>query len=530
MRAVLFLFILGGVDFSSGSSVPPSPVNVTFTSLNLKNVLEWLPGNETPDGTRYTVQFALYGDSVAGSKRVNWRPVPRCKETERTWCDLSRETWDAEQGYYGRVRAVGAGLSKWVVTQMRFIPKADTTFGQPQISVEVKDNNAIIYLSGPIRYQPDDHAPPISMAWLYPQMTYNLSVYNSRQGRVHHLPVTSSPYKYGPMDFETEYCFSAQARFLSLRFNCHRSERLCITTGKDPVIGQVQMAVVGIVCPSLCICIVLVVGYILYHYLMGNGQKRPHTLDVASLHLQPNASLLPDAITPLKSQCPLDDDDKDNNASDCVIYSAAQHPQPPPEPEEPCADSLSYGVVGVATTDAGGQCDAHPNELPVKDATYPASQCSLPQAGSRRPLENATQSQSDFPTMYLANTAPHGLRMPMTEGKELNGSPYRRRGEDAENYSVLTPTGALRDEEGGPLCVEWDREKRKLVLPGLEMTMSRGEGEGGGKKVAMGDLGLEKVFVRQASREEAAPSQGATTGWEVDDIVRKWDLVISMNE
>lgn len=73
-------------------------------------------------------------------------------------------------------------------------------------------------------------------------------------------------------------------------------------------------------------------------------------------------------------------------------------------------------------------------------------------------------------------------------------------------------------------------EKRQLVLPGLEMTMSHGEGEGGGKKVAMGDLGLEKVFVRQASREEAAPPQGATAGWEVDDIVRKWDLVISMNE
>ncbi|XP_061609019.1 interleukin-20 receptor subunit alpha [Phyllopteryx taeniolatus] len=533
----LFCFFLIIRELScKGPSLPPSPVNVSFSSLNLRNVLQWNPGDGTPDGTRYTVQFAFYGDSVEGSKgkRVNWRPVPRCKETARTWCDLSRETWDLQQEYYGRVRAVGSALSKWVVTHRRFNPKSDTTFGQPQISVEVKDNNAIIYLTGPIRYQPDDHAPPISMATIYPQMTYNLSVYNMRQEQVHHFPVTFSPYKYRLMDYDTEYCFSAKTRLLSLHFHCHQSERHCITTSKDPVTGQVRMVVVGIVVPSLCICILLVVGYVLYHYLMGNGQKRPNTLDLFLIRHQ-TMPLPHDPITPLKSG--RSSDDEDNGASDCGPSNAIWHP----EPGEPCDYLPSYGVVGVATTEGGEQGDAHPEELRVKNASQPASQCYLPQAQSRQPLENVAQTQADFPTCYLANTPPN---VPVTKGKEVTGSPYQMRREDiqstpppfachagsskltADNYGVLVPTVAEQDEEAGPLCIDWDPQMRQLVLPGLETT-SRGEGEGGGEKVANGDLRVEKVFVRQASREEAGPRPAGAAGWEVDEIAKKWNLVIS---
>jgi len=59
-----------------------------------------------------------------------------------------------------------------------YCPICTASFGPPLVSVEIEDNNAIITLMGPMRYQPDNHSPAISMATLYPQMTYNLSIEN----------------------------------------------------------------------------------------------------------------------------------------------------------------------------------------------------------------------------------------------------------------------------------------------------------------------------------------------------------------
>lgn len=228
---VLFLNLLA--LHCTVSSSPPSPINVIFTSVNLRNMLQWLPGNDTPNDTHYTVQYAIYGDSVEGSKgrRVQWRPVRRCTEIVRSWCDLSNETWDLEHGYYARVRAVSRrASSKWALTGRRFDPKTDTSFGPPLVSVELEENNAIITLKGPMRYLPNNHTKAVSMATVYPQMIYNLSIYNTGQGQTHHFPVVSSSYKYRLMDYNTKYCFSAKTRFVSMPAICQPSGWQCIMT------------------------------------------------------------------------------------------------------------------------------------------------------------------------------------------------------------------------------------------------------------------------------------------------------------
>lgn len=40
----------------------------------------------------------------------------------------------------------------------------------------------------------------------------------------------SGPYKYRLMEYDTEYCFSAQAKFLSMPVQCQSSAWQCITT------------------------------------------------------------------------------------------------------------------------------------------------------------------------------------------------------------------------------------------------------------------------------------------------------------
>lgn len=50
----------------------------------------------------------------------------------------------------------------------------------------------------------------------------------------------------------------------------------------DPVVSQLKWVVVGIVVPLLCVCLMVVIGYILYQYLMGIGQKTPYMLVIST--------------------------------------------------------------------------------------------------------------------------------------------------------------------------------------------------------------------------------------------------------
>ncbi|XP_026175163.1 interleukin-20 receptor subunit alpha [Mastacembelus armatus] len=356
---IVFVFLNLGLLHFTVSSSPPSPIDVVFSSVNLRNLLVWSPGNGTPPDTFFTVQYAIYGDSMDSSKgtRINWRGVRHCTEIVRNWCDLSNETWDQEQGYHARVRAMSRrASSKWALTQRRFDPKLDTSFGPPLITVELENNSAIITLKGPMRYQPNSHTPVVSMATFYPHMAYNLSIRNSHRRQTHHFLVGPTPYKYQLMEYHTEYCFSAKTVFLSMPIRCSPSSWHCITTPQDPSIDQLQRVVVGIVVPSLCICVLVVVGYFLRNYLKGKGHKSPYILNLPVFHHQPpqfpheNLNVIFITVT---KDAPSDTDSAISNPA-CPITDpppgySPQRSETPPEPEEPGNDLPDdYGVVGVA--------------------------------------------------------------------------------------------------------------------------------------------------------------------------------------
>lgn len=78
----------------------------------------------------------------------------------------------------------------WLILILKDIFFSDSiaSFGPPLVSVDIENNSAIIKLKGPMRYQPDNHTPAVSMATLYPQMMYNLSIRNSHRSK----PVSKS--------------------------------------------------------------------------------------------------------------------------------------------------------------------------------------------------------------------------------------------------------------------------------------------------------------------------------------------------
>ncbi|XP_068433418.1 interleukin-20 receptor subunit alpha [Clinocottus analis] len=523
MWTVLFFLNLGALHCSVSSS-PPIPTNVTFSSVNLRNELRWLPGSGTPDGTLFKVEYAIYGDSVKGSRglKVNWRPVPRCAKIVRSWCDLSNETWDEKEGYHARVRAVSQrAVSAWANTRKRFDPWTDTSFGPPLVSVEIKDNNAILTLKGPMRYQPGSRTPAISMATLYPYMTYDLFIVN--RGTTLHVPVLSNSYTYRLMEYDTEYCFSAKTRCLSKPARCWSSAPHCITTPQDPMIGQLQTVVVGIVVSSVCICILAAVGYFLYRYLTGQGQKSPYILDPPAFHppvliFPPeNPNLIVIAIV------------KEKQAKSGSDGYASQRPETPPEPEEPRDDSsLDYGFVGVAPgTATGGEGGSHPKgEEEQKRAAgnrYKKKEWRVEDGNTRRETE-------EIP-LLSAYACQRTAYTPTSRSDRSGFLP--------DDYGVLRMAAAHAIdeddyEEEGNICIDWSPETGKLVLPLMGGLMQRGREEVEEEEEEKLELRLEHVIVRQGSEEKAeekrAMEGGGAAGGEPEDFLTRWNLVIPMDE
>ena len=69
-----------------------------------------------------------YGDKEeGGGKRLRWRVARLCRDIAKTWCDLTNETSDLEEGYFARVKATATNTSsKWTITPRRFDPKHDS--------------------------------------------------------------------------------------------------------------------------------------------------------------------------------------------------------------------------------------------------------------------------------------------------------------------------------------------------------------------------------------------------------------------
>ncbi|KAA8583174.1 hypothetical protein FQN60_015720 [Etheostoma spectabile] len=559
MWLVSFLLSLGALHCTVSSS-PPSPINVIFSSVNLRNVLQWFPGSGTPDDTHFIVQYAIYGDRVEGKKNANWRAVRLCTKIARSWCDLSNETWDLEEGYYARVRAVSQrASSKWVVTR-RFDPKTDTIFGPPLVSVKIEDNNAIITLKGPMRYQPDNHTPAVSMTTLYPQMTYNLSIDNTRRGQMHHFLVSSSSFKYRLMRYDTEYCFSAKTKFFSMPTQCNSSAWHCITTPQDPVIGQLQRVVNP---PALHLA------------PLTFPPENPKLIIITIIKdLQPGSGISGPACPKQLQHIP----------HPSPGY-ASQRPETPAEVEEPCDDlSVDYGFIDVAPQiDVRGEDGNNPKgehqkyaarnnyekkEWRVRDGqstghtqthaqtemraliqAHARSQPVLPtQTQAPLPFQRATMGEveedREFPVLLINTTPQTGLfRMPLdlqTDKMGGMGEAYATQNTNAmpnstdqsdflsDDYGVLRLDTAHNieegdeegEEEGETICVHWDPQTRKLVLPEIAMEFNKEEGfdwlsqgekrsenrMGGEEEEEVnsmtGELRLENVYVRQGSEEK----------------------------
>ncbi|NXN95700.1 I22R2 protein, partial [Rhinopomastus cyanomelas] len=119
------------------------PQKVEFHSLNLNSTLHWQPGraSEASD-TVYFVQYKRYGQST-------WQSKEECWGIHTHVCDLTYETSDIQEPYYGRVKAVSASVSSDWSLSCRFTPWRDTVIGPPAVTVVHSNKSLILKLQAP---------------------------------------------------------------------------------------------------------------------------------------------------------------------------------------------------------------------------------------------------------------------------------------------------------------------------------------------------------------------------------------------
>lgn len=269
---VLFLVTLKATEVVYGSAVPQQPCDVHFKSFNLRNVLQWSPGKGNNNGTRYTVQYKIYG----GKKDV-WHDQKQCTNITRTCCDLSKETSDLAEGYFGRVKAVSNGMSSDWTESKRFHPKLDTTVGPPSLEVRAGERSIFIWLRGPNKWQTNNKTKAKSMAKYFRSLQYNVSLYNNKTKQLLHFLLKNNSGTLDKLDHNTLYCVSARTKVQGQI--SEPSEELCVTTPKDTFSEWLVVIMFGCVLPSMIafflICVVL---YLIYRYVFGNHQKPPKNL------------------------------------------------------------------------------------------------------------------------------------------------------------------------------------------------------------------------------------------------------------
>ncbi|KAL4649102.1 interleukin-20 receptor subunit alpha [Arapaima gigas] len=426
------------------------PQNAQFRSYNLKNLVEWIPGPGTPNGTRYSVEYAIYGDEEEGSPgQLVWRMKKQCRRVAKTFCDLSSETRDLEEKYYARVRVVsGQEPSEWILTE-RFDPRSDTIFGPPAINITVKHRTMLIWLYGPTRWQTENSRQEQTMSKYYPQMWYNLSMYNNRTKKPMNFIFQNNSKEFDLLDFNTQYCVTASVFFLSGLYKVQHSQPQCVTTPKDPTEGQLALIILGGIMPTVIIIfLLLLLVFLMYHYIFHNNPVAPENL-VFHLDSQqkyfPNMTLLMSLITFKTDVVSLLGD----------FIPKTVEPFSPPVP-------LKLEPEGVQPKVYAPQCTYRSQEM--REQELELQQVPLMEEVEQEPPTHG----SDYgfvmkvPAVEVEgkdNSRDNGLQPAQNQGAEAAVDPYKQQWQPTclsflENH----------DEDEGTI-VNWDPDTKRLQIP-----------------------------------------------------------------
>ncbi|GCC27868.1 hypothetical protein chiPu_0006294 [Chiloscyllium punctatum] len=296
----------------------PAPSNVHFWSVNLQNVVLWELPREKRCKILFSVQYKIYGEK-------DWKNKKECQNITRTYCDVSNETADSEEYYYARVRAISrAGFSDWNKSG-RFNPKVETNISSPKVEVKAGVCSISITLTVPKKWKTNNEPRAISLAKIFHDLKYNLTVTNRKTNKSLIFPDSGKFKKVDTLEHDTTYCVTAQTVEYSFHRISEPSETVCATTPKDPVKQMIKMILLGCVLPIfVSIFLFTLLGCFMYKYVYTSDQKQPVNL---LLQYRPSKTFIFIPPEPLKvNVMVLENTDKKALSNGCIAADNGDAP------------------------------------------------------------------------------------------------------------------------------------------------------------------------------------------------------------
>eukprot|EP00073_Rattus_norvegicus_P043063 XP_017445019.1 PREDICTED: interleukin-22 receptor subunit alpha-2 isoform X2 [Rattus norvegicus] len=168
----LLIMLLTTATETQPAHVSLKPQKVQFQSRNFHNILHWQPGNSlTSNGSVYFVQYKTYGQG-------QWKDKNDCWGTTALFCDLTKETLDPYEPYYGRVMMAWAGsYSEWTRTP-RFTPWWETKLDPPVVTITRVNASLRVRLRPPELPHRNQTGKNTSMENYY-NLVYRVSIINN---------------------------------------------------------------------------------------------------------------------------------------------------------------------------------------------------------------------------------------------------------------------------------------------------------------------------------------------------------------
>ncbi|XP_048210627.1 interleukin-22 receptor subunit alpha-2 isoform X2 [Perognathus longimembris pacificus] len=199
-----------------------NPLRVQFQSRNFHNVLHWQPGRAPSNHSRiYFVQYKKYGQK-------EWKNKAECWETQELFCDLTDETSDLRELYYGRVRMASAGnYSGWSMTR-RFTPWWATNIDPPVINVTQHNGSVLVVLHAPDFPYRHQKGTNVTVENYYDLVYRVFLINNSLEKEQNIYEGAGRVVEIGALMPHSGYCIVAEIYQPMLGRSSQRSEEICV--------------------------------------------------------------------------------------------------------------------------------------------------------------------------------------------------------------------------------------------------------------------------------------------------------------
>ncbi|XP_041316799.1 interleukin-22 receptor subunit alpha-1 [Pyrgilauda ruficollis] len=490
-----FLIVLAGVSVLGIVTTERSSClkRAAFSSTNFENILTWETEADIPPGTVFDVQYKQYGEK-------SWLTKHECQSITQLFCNLSKETENFTEHFYGRVRARGCSPS-WVRSE-RFEPRKETIIGAPQVEHIPYVRSIKFLIRPPLTPLRGEDEQQLSVEDIYSKfgaVDYHLTIFNQRTQQQWTKNEHNKEFEVSNLDPDTEYNGTVYICLLQRR---SKPQVFWVKTLADKT-----WILYCLVALAFCAGLVFAAtAFVIYKYIKQRSAQ-PRALDFRGIpSFQPLTLTVEHIIKPLSFSKP------SPFIPEVQLAQMSQHLDWALEPRQP---SCPYQQ----------QVDVAALQLPPEP-----SQVEMPAPITAYTPQRAEQSTAAAPgSSSLALT--YGLCM---EGTDRSPQPEQRLKESSPDRSE---DGELRSHGLGKSCSHWDykeqqpkaalwksRDRLESVViqgsPGQSQLLLQSEGLEDPERVSQLSLSLLEqggCYRQQAALSLLLPAGKAAPGYAAEE-------------